>query len=189
MNDKVMEEGKREKMSKPERLIKFRQLLESYKKAGQEPEVTEMAKYLNCTRQTLYYDEDYRALLEEYEIGKKFKKKTIASEEYLLDRIEALKQELTSKDNAIKKLYAKIANLEKINQEAEEESAKEKRTSLRLQIYYLHLIETYNKSTNRPIHIEPFDIHKLNIDPLDLLLKKEEINASYSNITVLNPRK
>jgi phosphoribosylaminoimidazole-succinocarboxamide synthase len=94
-----------------------------------------------------------------------------------------------SKDNLIKKLYVRIANLEKINQEAEESLAIERRTTLRMQIYYLHLIETYNKSTNRPIHIEPFDIHNLKIDPLDLLLKEEENNATNSNVTVLNPKK
>lgn len=177
------------KMSKPERLVELRKLLESYRKINHEPEVTELARYLECTRQTLYNDEDYRSLLAEFEIGKQFKKKTLATEEYLLQRIETLKQELNSKDNLIKKLYVRIANLEKINQEAEESLAIERRTTLRLQMYYLHLIEAYNKSTNRPIHIEPFDIHNLKIDPLDLLLKEEEKNATSSNVTVLNPKK
>lgn len=189
MNNKAGKESKEGKISKPDRLITLRKLLEGYKKAGQEPEVTELARYLKCTRQTLYNDKDYRSLLAEFEIGKQFKKKTLASEEYLLERVEKLQQELNSKENLIKKLYAKIADFEKINQEAEELLAKEKRTTLRLQIYYLHLIETYNKSTNRIIHIEPFDIHNLKIDPLDLLLKKEEENAINSKVTVLNPRR
>jgi len=105
------------KMSKPERLVELRKLLESYRKINHEPEVTELARYLECTRQTLYNDEDYRSLLAEFEIGKQFKKKTLATEEYLLQRIETLKQELNSKDNLIKKLYVRIANLEKINQD------------------------------------------------------------------------
>jgi hypothetical protein len=32
-------------------------------------------------------------------------------------------------------------------------------------------------------------LHNLKIDPLDLLLKEEEKNATSSNVTVLNPKK
>lgn len=169
------------KMSKSKRLIELRKLLESYKKIDHEPEVTELAKYLDCTRQTLYYDEDYRKLLEEFEVGKKNKKRTIASQEYLLERIDKLNKEAMVKENKIKKLNTRIANLEKDVQSLDEDLAKEKRTTLRLQIYYLHLIETYNKISNKPIVIEPYDMHNLEADPLDIFRRNED-NIKANNI-------
>lgn len=185
----VTTEVNREKISKADRLIKLRQILESYKKANQEPEVTELARFLKCTRQTLYYDDDYKVLLEEFEVGKRFKKRTIASEEYLLQRIDSLKEDIETKENTIKKLQRKVADLELINKDKECELARERKTTLRLQIYYLHLIETYNKTANRPINMEPFDLHRLEIDPLDLLLKQDSDIASLPNVTIFKNKK
>lgn len=181
---------KPKKISKTDRLVKLRNILESYKKANYEPEVTELAKYLECTRQTLYYDKDYNLILEEFEIGKKFKKNVIASQEYLLTRIDSLEGELISKDNKNKKLHKRIANLEEINIETEKNLAKEKKRILRFQIYYLRLIEAYNGIAKKTIAIEPNDIQNLSIDPLNALLDiKEDEYVDTSKAISINNKK
>lgn len=163
-----MMKNKQKRMAKPERIKKLRMLLESYKKIGTEPEVTELAKYLDCSRQTLYSDSDYSDILEEYEVGRKFKKSKIAPQDYLLERIRTLENTIIMRDNKIKRLQEEKAELETIVKELEEKYANEQKRVLRIQIYYLHLADTYNGLSNSPITLEPHDIHNLDKDPLDI---------------------
>lgn len=159
----------KKKMGKIEKLSKLRQLLESYKKVDKEPAMTDLAKFLCCTRQTLYQDEDYQKILKEFEVGKKNKKPVIASEEYLLRRIDELNGVIDSKENKISKLHTKIAELEATIRENDTEIAKERMLTLRIQTYYLNLLEVYNKIANEPVALEPHDIHNLKKDPLKIV--------------------
>lgn len=181
------ENKKQDKMTKADRIIELRKVLKSYKEAGIEPEVTGIAKHVFCSRQTLYTNAEYRSILEEFEVGPKFKKPEIATKEYLLIRIESLEAELISKDNKSKKLQKKIADLEEINREVEKDLAKERSRLLRVQIFYLHLIEVYNGIAKRPIVIEPYDLQNINVDPLDVSIEtKVEVAKTTPKIVPIN---
>jgi predicted nuclease with TOPRIM domain len=154
------------KMKKQERLIKLRSLLEAFKKSGQEPDVSKLAQSLECVRQTLYYDKDYRALLEEYQVGQQFREKKVVSKEYLLQRIEDNENEIKKSKSKIEKLHTKVAELEDDNKNLIIEITQKEKRFLRLSSWYCDLIDEYNRISGTLKSIEPFDIHKLDHDPL-----------------------